>query len=213
MGRVWRWIGVLAVVLLFTAGAAAALPRFALELHAPHAARRSTAALEKPLERALDVALAKAEIGTVEQAMDFALSATDKLLRFGLEHPTSASFGAVEREGNCVEYANLFARVFDKAAQKGGLSARAYAVHSAKALVFGKTVPMKGWADHDWALIQDGSGEDARRWHVDPTMHDLGLGWDVSANIRGNVNVEQKPAPKEPSEAPKLPQAKKKAPR
>jgi hypothetical protein len=71
---------------------------------------------------------------------------------------------------------------------------------------------MKGWADHDWALIQDGTGDDARRWCVDPTMHDMGLGWDVSANVRGNVVVEQKPAPRE-SEPAKLPQAKKKAPR
>ena len=213
MGRVWRWIGVLAVVMLFATVSAAALPHFAVELLAPHAVKRSAAVLDKPLERAVDVALAKTEIKTVEDAMDFALSASDKLLRFGLEHPTRMSFTAAEREGNCIEYANLFALVFDKAAAKGGLEARAYAVHSAKARLFGRAIPMRGWDDHDWALIQDGSGDEARRWYVDPTLHDAWLGWDIAANVRGPVSVEIEPARREePRAKPRrsIPQAAKK---
>ncbi len=124
MRRVWRWIGVLAVILLFATAAAAAIPRFGFELHAPHTVKRSAAVLDKPLDRAIDTALAKNDIHSVEEAMDFALSASDKLLRFGLEHATSMSFSASEREGNCIEYAHFFARVFDKAATKAGLSAR-----------------------------------------------------------------------------------------
>jgi hypothetical protein len=62
---------------------------------------------------------------------------------------------------------------------------------------------MRGWGDHDWVLIQDGAGEDARRWYVDPTMHDFGLGWDISANVRGPVNVEAKAATKHSGDAPK----------
>lgn len=214
MRRVWRWIGVLTVVLLFATAAAAALPHFAVEFLPPHSVKRSAAVLDKPLERAVDTALAKTEIKSVEEAMDFALSASDKLLRFGLEHPTSMSFTAAEREGNCIEYANLFARVFDKAAAKGGLSARAYAVHSAKAQLFGRAVPMRGWDDHDWVLIQDGSGAEARRWYVDPTLHDAGLGWDVSANVRGPVSAEVKAAPRDEASGKAeraLPQAAKKS--
>jgi hypothetical protein len=109
------------------------------------------------------------------------------------------SFSAAEREGNCIEYAHLFARVFDKAAAKAGLSARAYAVHSAQARIFGHAVPMRGWDDHDWVLIQDGTGDEARRWFVDPTMHDAGLGWDISPNVRGTVSADAKPAPREES--------------
>jgi hypothetical protein len=217
MARVWRWIGVLAVVLLFATAAAAAIPHFAVEFLSPHVVKRSAAVLDKPLDQAVLVALGKTEIKTVEQAMDFALSASDRLLHFGLEHPTSLAFTAAEREGNCIEYAHLFARVFDKAAHKAGLTARAYSVHSAKARVFGRAVPMRGWDDHDWVLIQDGTGDDAQRWFVDPTLHDLGLGWDISANVRGPVSApagaEPKPAKGEaPGEKGRaLPQAAKKS--
>jgi hypothetical protein len=191
MRRLWRWLGVLAVVLLFATAAGAALPHFAFQLLPPHAAKRSTAALDKPLDRAVEASLAKAEIDSVESAMDFSLGASDKLLHFGLEHPTSLSFAAAEREGNCVEYAHLFARVFDKAAAHAKLDARAYVVHSGKAEVLGRKVPFRGFEDHDWVLIQQGSGEDAQRWFVDPTLHDAGLGWDVSSNVRGAVKVPQ----------------------
>ena len=189
MQRVWRWIGVLAVVLLFATAAGAALPRYAFSLLPPHTAKRSAAVLDKPLERAVDASLAKAVPESVEGAMDMALSASDKLLHFGLEHTTSMSFAAAEREGNCIEYAHLFARVFDRAAQKGKLDARAYVVHSAKAEVLGRALPFRGWGDHDWVIIQEGTGADAKRWYVDPTMHDAGLGWDISANVRGVVKL------------------------
>ena len=193
MRGLWRWIGVLSVVLLFATVAGAALPHFAFELLGPHVARRSAAVLDEPLRRAVDTALAGTELTSVESAMDFSLSATDKLLHFGLEHPTRMSFGAAEREGNCIEYADLFARIFDKAAARAGLTARAHAVHSDKARMFGQAMPLRGWGDHDWVLIQDGTGEEARRWYVDPTMHDLGLGWDISTNVRGPVTLEARP--------------------
>jgi len=190
MRRLWRWIGVLAVVLLFATAAGAALPHFAIEFLPPHTVQRSLAALDKPLDQAVDTALGKTSVTTVEEAMDFALSASDKILHFGLKHPTSMAFTAAEREANCIEYAHLFARVFDKAAQKGGLGARAYAVHSAEARFFSRALPMRGWGDHDWVLIQDGSGPEAKRWFVDPTLHDFGLGWDISANVRGPVSAD-----------------------
>jgi hypothetical protein len=191
MGRLWRWLGVLAVILLFATAAGAALPHFAFELLAPHTAKKSAATLDKSLDRAVEASLAKASIDSVESAMDFTLAATDKLLRFGLEHQTSMTFPAAEREGNCIEYAHLFARVFERAAARGKINARAYVVHSAKAQLLGHKVPFRGFDDHDWVLIQEGSGDEARRWYVDPTMHDAGLGWDISANVRGTVKLPQ----------------------
>lgn len=189
MRRLWRWLGVVAVVLLFATAAGAALPRFAFALLAPHTAKRSMAVLDKPLERAVETSLARTTIDSVEAAMDFSLAASDKILHFGLGHPQSLTFAAAEREGNCIEYAHLFARVFEKAAAKGKLDARVFVVHSAKAELFGRKVPFPGWEDHDWVLIQQGTGETARRWYVDPTLHDAGLGWDISANVRGAVKV------------------------
>jgi hypothetical protein len=191
MRRLWRWLGVLAVILLFATAAGAALPHFAFQLLAPHTAKRSTAVLERPLERAVDASIVKAAPDSVESAMDVALAVSDKILHFGLDHPTSFSFAAAEREGNCIEYAHLFARVFDKAAAKSKLDARAFVVHSAKAEVLGHKLPFRGFEDHDWVLIQEGSGDDARRWYVDPTMHDAGLGWDISTNVRGAVKLPQ----------------------
>jgi hypothetical protein len=184
-------MGVLAVVLLFATAAGAALPRFAFQLLPPHTAKRSSAVLERPLERAVDATLAKAAPDSVESAMDVSLSVSDKILHFGLDHPQSLSFAAASREGNCVEYAHLFARVFDRAAARAKLDARAYVVHSGKAEVLGHKLPFRGFEDHDWVLIQEGSGDDARRWYVDPTMHDAGLGWDVSASVRGTVKLPQ----------------------
>jgi hypothetical protein len=189
MQRLWRSLGVLAVVLLFATAAGAALPYFAVRFLAPHTAKRSTAVLDKALERAVDASLARASIESVEGAIDFSLAASDKLLHFGLAHPTTMSFAAAEREGNCIEYAHLFAKVFEKAAARAKLDARVWVVHSAKAEVLGRTVPMKGWGDHDWVLIQEGSGDGARRFFVDPTLHDVGLGWDIAANVEGTVKL------------------------
>lgn len=191
MQRLWRWLGVLAVVMLFATAAGAALPHFAFQFLPPHTAKRSAAVLDKALDKAVEASLDKAAVDSVESALDFSLAASDRLLHFGLAHPTSLSFAAAEREGNCIEYAHLFARVFEKAAQRAQLDAHAYVVHSAKAELFGRAVPLPGWENHDWVIIQQGKGDTARRLHVDPTLHDFGLGWDVASNVRGNVKLPQ----------------------
>ncbi len=189
MRTLWRGLGVLLVVMLFATAAGAALPRFAFQLLPPHTVKRSGAVLDRALERAFDASVAKADPSSVEEAMDISLAASDRILHFGLKHPTSMSFAAAEREGNCTEYAHLFARVFDRAAARAKLDARAYVVHSSKAEVLGHKLPWKGFEDHDWVLIQQGSGEDAKRWYVDPTMHDAGLGWDISGAVQGTVKL------------------------
>jgi hypothetical protein len=192
MARIGRWIWVTLALLLVATAAGAALPHFAFELQAPHVVKRSTAVLDEPLRRAIDAGLEKSEPDNTDKALDFSLAVTDKLLRFGLSHPTSLSFAAVEREGNCIEYAQLLAKVFDKAAAAKHIPARAFVVHSGKARLFGQKVPMKGWEDHDWVLIEDRSGDDKappRRLYVDPTLHDFGLGWDISSNVKGEINL------------------------
>lgn len=192
MRRLGRFLWITFAVLLFATAAAAALPHFAFELHAPHTARRSTATLDEALRRAVDAGLAKAPPGSVEEALDYSLSVTDRLFHFGLEHPTSLSFVAAEREANCIEYAQAFARVFERVAEKGKLKARAFVIHSHNARVFGQKLPFRGWEDHDWVLIEDRTGPgDARRLYVDPTLHDAGLGWDVSSNVKGEIVLTQ----------------------
>ena len=190
MRRLGRWIWITLAILLCATVAAAALPRFAFELLAPHTARRSSAALDAELRKAIDAALAKSTPTSVDTALDFSLSVSDKLLHFGLNHQTSTSFVAAEREGNCIEYAQLMAKVFEKAAAKGGFKARAFVIHSDKARVFGQKVPFPGWDDHDWVLIEDRTGSgDPRRLYVDPTLHDAGLGWDISSNVKGEIKL------------------------
>lgn len=190
MRRLGRWIWITLAILLCATAAAAAIPHYAFELLAPHLARRSTATLDEQLRKAIDTGLTKAAPTSVDEALDFSLAVTDKLLHFGLSHPTRLSFEAVEREGNCIEYAQLLAKVFDKAAAKGGVKAKAFVVHSEKARVFGQKMPFRGWEDHDWVIIEDRSGSgDPRRLYVDPTLHDAGLGWDISSNVKGEVKL------------------------
>jgi hypothetical protein len=190
MRRLGRWIWITLAILLCATAAAAALPHFAFELHAPHTARRSKATLDDALKRAVDAGLESTSPATASEALDYSLYVTDKVLYFGLSHPTSVSFVAGAREGNCIEYAELFARVFDRAAEKARFKAKAYVVHSGKARVFGYTLPFRGWEDHDWVLIEDRTGPgDARRLYVDPALHDAGLGWDISSNVKGEIRL------------------------
>jgi hypothetical protein len=189
MRRLIRWLWITIALLLVATAAAAALPHFAFELQAPHAARRSAAALDPALDRAIEAGLDKSKPNTVEEARDFALSVTDKLLRFGLGHKTSLSFSLGEREANCIEYAELFARVFERAAAAARLPAKVYVVHSGKARLFGQKVPMRGWDDHDWVILEDRTSGEAERLFIDPTLHDAGLGWDIASNVKGTVKL------------------------
>lgn len=189
MVRLRRRLVMLAVFLLILTAAGAALPYFGLELLPPHAAKRSGAIMDDGLRRAVDEAIDGSPIKTVDDARDFALSATDGLFHFGLNHATNMRFSASEREANCIEYAALYAKIFDRVAERKKLSAKAFAVHSGKARLFGKAVPMRGFDDHDWVLIDDRSGAEPRRLYVDPTLHDAGLGWDVKGAVKGSVTL------------------------
>lgn len=190
MRGIGRFLWITVVLLLIATAAVAALPHYAFELLAPHVARRSQAKLDDDFGRLIETALDKSKPDNVDAALDFSLSATDKFLYFGLSHPTSRSFTTTPREGNCIEYAELFAQIFERAVKGAHLDAKVYVIHSDKARAFGQKVPFPGWGDHDWVLIEDrsaGPKEEVRRLYVDPTLHDMHLGWDISSNVKGAV--------------------------
>jgi hypothetical protein len=179
-----------AALLLVAVAAGAVLPHYAVELQGPHAVRRSQANLDEDFGRMIETALDKSKPESVDAALEFSLSATDKFLHFGLSHPTSKSFTTTPREGNCIEYSDLFAKIFERAVKGAHLDARVFVVHSDKARLFGQKAPFRGWSDHDWVVIEDrslGSKEEARRLYVDPTLHDIGLGWDIASNVKGAI--------------------------
>ena len=155
-----------------------------LTFGAPHVARAPHATLSPALVARLD-AIAKPR--DVDGAVKLALDATAAQLHFGLQHRTSTTFDVAEREGNCIEYAELFAAIFNR--EKGSLDARAYAVHSAEARVLGQQLADPKYRDHDWALVVAGE----RRIFVDPTLYDEGFGWDISRAVIGPVTLTPRP--------------------
>jgi len=187
-----RFFWICAALLLVAVAAGAVLPHYAVELQGPHAVRRSQANLDEDLGRLIESALDRSKPESVDAALEFSLSATDRFLHFGLSHPTSKSFTTTPREANCIEYAELFARIFERAVKGAHIDARVFVVHSDKARLFGQKVPLRGWGDHDWVVIEDrslGPKEEARRLYVDPALHDGWLGWDIASNVKGVVTL------------------------
>jgi hypothetical protein len=162
------------------------------EFHPPHRASRSRAVLEPKLAARLrDVSgAAPREVSALIQGV---LEQTGRLLYFGLDHAISFRFGEGEREGHCVEYSHLFARLFDDGARARGLRAQAFPVHSDRARLFGMRVPRRGFDDHDWVLVveRDTRGRESARHFVDPTFYDMGLSWNIEPNVRGRVGLDR----------------------
>lgn len=196
MQRIWRFLAPLVALFLLFVLVRTSIAGYAVELLPPHTTSRPAAKIDVLLRARVEAALSQRKVQKVDDAIDLALGITDSVLAFGLDHPTSLSFSAIERRGNCVEYAHLFAQIFNTAAQKAGLRATAYVVHSGDARLFGTPLPMRGFQDHDWVLIDDRSGAasgspdgEIRRLFVDPTLHDAGLGWNISPSVKGVVNL------------------------
>jgi hypothetical protein len=158
-----------------------------LTLLPPHPPARSRAILEAPLQQHLRAALARARLTNVDEVLRFALSETGARLHFGLTHKTHMAFRMPEREGNCIEYAHLFAAIFELAAASSKFDAHAYAVHSAHARMFDRRLPWRGFGDHDWVLIVDRTAH--QRLYVDPTLHDFGLGWSIESSVKGRDRI------------------------
>jgi hypothetical protein len=176
-------IGALAGSLLFARRSLADLVTF----QPPHSARAAAATLEQDFARSIDKRLEAADVTSVDQLLRVSLDITDADLRFGLAHKTTLRFGIEEREGNCVEYAHLFATVFNRGAERKHLAARAYVVRS-DARVLGQKLASPAFVDHDWVLIVPNVAG-AKRSFVDPTFHDLGLGWDITRSVSGDVRT------------------------
>jgi hypothetical protein len=176
--------GLIAVVI-----GGAVLPRDAtaqdlVAFQAPHLARRPAATVDPTLGRQVDAQAAAAKVAIPEDLVAFALGTTASLLHFGLGHRTHLSFDASEREGNCVEYAELFSWIFNR--EHGPIEARAWVVRS-DAKVLGQVLPNAAWKDHDWVLVVARTPQGTKRLYVDPTLYDMGLGWDISGFVHGDV--------------------------
>jgi hypothetical protein len=165
---------------LFLAALVGLLARYGgFQLRGPHQVRVVARPLDADKQDELEQALSRIDPRTPEAVLRFALDFTASSLTFDLAHPTRLTFGRGSRPGNCIEYAYLFSQAYNAGAKRAGLSARARPVHGPDARVFGLKVPVRGRADHDWALVMD-RGEPV---YVDPTLYDHWLGWDIALNV------------------------------
>jgi hypothetical protein len=151
---------------------------------APHLARRPAAIADPALGRQIDAQAVATKPSTPEDLVTFALGTTAGLLHFGLGHRTRLAFDATEREGNCVEYAELFSWTFNR--EHAGVDARAWVVRS-DAKVLSRVLPDRAWKDHDWVLVVARTPQGSKRLYVDPTLYDMGFGWDISRFVHGDV--------------------------
>jgi hypothetical protein len=146
-----------------------------------HTLRRTEAKLEPALATAVAEAIDRTPPRTLDDARALALDLTGRSLRFGLAHHTSLRFDLPPRRAHCVEYAHLYAALFERVAK--GIGGRAWVVHSADARVLGARLPIAGLRDHDWVLVEVGGS----RRLIDPSFDDLGLGWDAEGRVIGRV--------------------------
>ena len=184
-GRVRVGLGIIAIVGVAML-ARNTIAQMVVTFQTPHLVRAPTAVVDQVLAQSLDMEAAAAKIGTPDNLVSFALRMTAGALHFGLVHRTSLSFDGAEREGNCVEYAHLFASILNR--EHGSVDARAWVVRS-DAKVLGRTMPDAAWKDHDWVLVVVCTPEATRRLFVDPTLYDMGLGWDISRAVHGDVRL------------------------
>jgi hypothetical protein len=155
----------------------------------PHHVRAPAATMTAALARRIDAELTAAVPSSVDAALRVALDATARRLHFGLQHVTNLSFDETEREGNCIEYAHLFAAIFERAAARAHLDAHAFVVHSDDARVFGERLGARGLGDHDWDIVVEHTADGDHRLFVDPTLYDAGIGWDIEPAVRGTVTT------------------------
>jgi hypothetical protein len=166
-----------------------AIAQTLLTFQAPHAVRVPIAVLDPAFGQRIDGEASRAKIVTADDLVTFSLRATASALHFGLGHATRLSFDGADREGNCVEYAELFGSIVNR--EHGSQDVHAWVVRS-DARIMGKAVPNPAWRDHDWVLVLVHTPQGPRRLYVDPTLYDMGMGWDISSAVVG------RPAPSLP---------------
>jgi hypothetical protein len=153
-----------------------------MSLRPPHRIQPERAILTRALQREVVSEASGANAADIGAAVGLALSMTARKLRFSLRHTTSYRFDTSERPAHCGEYAQLYVSVLQRVLSVSGLRASVLAIRS-DARAAGRALPWRQWRDHDWVLVVE-SGT-ARRWFVDPSLHDMGLGWDVADNVSG----------------------------
>jgi hypothetical protein len=115
ISMLWRaYVGSL-VLVGATLLARDAIAQTVFSFQAPHVVRRPAAALNPTFSRRIDREAAEAKMATPGDLIAFTLRTTASALHFGLGHRTRLSFDGVDREGNCVEYAELFASILNRA--------------------------------------------------------------------------------------------------
>ncbi len=159
----------------------------AFVFQAPHHLRSPAAVLAPTFGAAVDGRAKAAGLADPTALLAFALHETTGALHFGLSHRTHLSFDGKDREGNCVEYAELFASIVNR--EHGAVPARAWVVRS-DASILGMTIKDPAWRDHDWVLLLVSDGRDRmKRYFVDPSLADMGLGWNIEGEVQGVVKV------------------------
>lgn len=186
--RLVRALGALLVSCGAVLLARSALATLLVTLVTPHAARAPAATLSASFGKDLDARASAASLDSVDALSSFALRETTSELHFGLSHRTSLAFDGAEREGNCVEYAELFASIFNR--ERRGIDARAWVVRS-DARLFGEPMRDPAFRDHDWVLVVVRTPKGVEKRYIDPTFYDMGLGADVSGAVRGEVRVPE----------------------
>lgn len=119
-------------------------------------------------------------VTSIDQAIQAALAITGSSLSFGMGHKARWHFDEHERVAHCEEYAQLFAVLLARILAKAGHKARV-AILRSDTRILGRPVHRPGWRTHDWVRVVDTASK--RRWCVDPSFADTGMGWDVSDNV------------------------------
>jgi hypothetical protein len=167
----------------------AAIAWAGLTLGGPHRVSWPRATLSKGLQRSVRGAFESLEPKPDSKSLiEAALFVTKGNLHFGLSHRTHLRFDR-EREGNCVEYAQLFAVVFNRLAARAGAKERAWVVRSHSPRIFGLRIPAKSFREHDWVVIA--KRREATHF-VDPSFADVGLASDIRRKIRGPVSIPRR---------------------
>lgn len=178
-----RWIAIAGLLVLILSVGLVVGARLTLKLRI-HNTRSPLADLTHDLQVAIQKSTDGKTPGDMRSVIELSSQVVGRFLHYGQTHTTRLRFDAQPREGNSIEYATLFASVFNQLARWAKLEAHAAVVHSDQALVFGRSLPFRGMGYHEWVLVEQ---KDGARWFVDPLLADYHLGWNLEGNVEGDV--------------------------
>jgi hypothetical protein len=170
----WKAIVITILVLLLVGAIVGA--RMTMAIVPPHVVVAERGTLGSDAQADLDSNLDFERPRDRQQAIDYALDHTARLLSPSPTHAPSLDFSAKKRPGSSPEYAALFVLEFEAAAKQALSTARAWRVRS-EVKVFGRRLV----AAHEWILVEDPT--DGARIFLDPMLYDA---W-ASSNVTWNV--------------------------